>query len=117
MGEAGYRGYHLVRRPFGKFHLFTPSGIPIAEFDRTPYTTIRILPLVKGLDCGSGHKTDEQAIKYIARQYELLTTTRMERFRSGMYRFFSNGIWGFVAAIAAIVAVYLTALTYFATDR
>lgn len=111
MVQVGYKGYYLVRHPRGNFHLVTPSGIPIAEFDRSFYATIRVIPRVKGLDCGSDHKTDEQAIKYIVRQYERLKMSRMERIQNGMYRFFSNGIWGAIAAIAAIIAVILSYLT------
>ena len=73
----------------------------------------KIMPLVEGFDCGEGHKTEEQAIRYIVRQYELLTTTRMERFRSRLSRAFAHGVWSAVAAVAATIAAVMSALNYF----
>ena len=103
MGEAGYRGYRWKRFRSGLYLIVTPLGDSIAEV-RFTHPTLECTPSFEGLDCGSGHKSRDEAIKYIARQHIRLTTTKMERFRSGVYRLVSSAIWGFVAAI---VAVYL----------
>ena len=71
--------------------------------------------MIDGLDCGSDHESPEQARKYVARQYELLTTTRMERFRDRV-SVLSNTLWSATAAIAAIIAAILSALNYCATS-
>lgn len=71
------------------------------------------MPLVHGLDCGEGHDTEEQAIKYIVRQYELLTTTRMERFCIHLSQAFDHGAWSAIAAVAATIAAVMGVLNFF----
>ena len=115
MEKTGYKGYVLVEGDrAGSYPLISPSGVRIALFGYTLGTTSpRIMPLVDGLDCGEDHKTEEQAIKHIVRQYELLTTTRMERFRIHLSQAFAHGAWSAIAAVAATIAAVMGMLNFF----
>ena len=98
----------------GSYRLISPSGVRIALFGYTLGTSRpRIMPLVDGLDCGEGHKTEEQAIKHIVHQYELLTTTRMERIRIQLSQAFAHGAWSAIAAVAATIAAVMGVLNFY----
>ena len=98
----------------GSYQIIAPSGLPIAVLmpGRSPAL---VSSMIDGLDCGTNHETDEQAFKYVVHQYELLTTTRMERVRNRVSAL-SNRIWSATAAIAAIIAAILSALNYCSTS-
>ena len=113
MGEVGHKGYRLEKQSSMTDHLIAPSGKHIAAFSRNVGRS-KVAPLVDGLDCGSGHKTDEQAFKYIARQYELLTTTRMEQSRTWLSKFVSHGIWKAIGVFGTAVATIWGIWTFLA---
>lgn len=99
---TGYKGYRLVETGrSGSYHLISPTGVRVAGFAYTMAGFRGVFPIADGLDCGGPHKNEEQAIKYIARQYELLTMTRMQRFRRSVSQAFSHGVWTTIAATIA----------------
>ena len=114
MGTLGCRDYHLSTQPCGAKHLISPVGESIAVFFYPGSGGLKkVSPMFEGLDCGVGHKTTEEAISYVARQHELLTTTGRQRLGRCMFRVFAHPFWVAIAAIAAIIVAGVGLLNYF----
>ena len=116
--QTGYKGYRLEPgRISGSYKLVSPIGVVIARFSHTiGNTRPRIITLIEGLEFNQNLPTDEQVVKDIVHNYEILTTTRIERFRNRLSGMFSHGAWSAVAAVAATIAAVVSILVYLNTQ-
>ena len=110
----GYKGYTLQDRDKGSRYVVSPTGVRLVIFTTVYGKSLPLItPLIEGLDCCKVHQTEEHAIKYIVKKYELLTTSRIERFRWSASKFLTHSAWVTIASIAAIIAAVASVLTYF----
>ena len=116
--QTGHKGYRLEPgRSSGSYKLVSPIGLVIA---RLSYAIGRKRPhigiFVEGLKFNQNLPTDEQVVKDIVHNYEILTTTRIERFRNRLSGMFSHGAWSAIAAVAATIAAVVSILVYLNTQ-
>ena len=114
MEEIGYKGYRLVKKASGTHILTSPTGVEIALFVYTMGGFAGVSPITEGLmlEDAQKHKSEEQLIRYVVHQYELLTTTRRDRFINRISLVLSRGPWSAIAAIAATIAAVLSLLNF-----
>lgn len=94
---------------------YSPTGVPLAVFQDYMGGEKEYVPLYDGLEFEGDFASEDDAVKHMIRQYELLTTTRGERFARSVSGVFKHGAWGAIAAAAAILAAVLGLLTYLNT--
>ena len=95
MPMEGFKGYRIVPEIARHEHqVIAPSGTVTATIDFGAHDEFTVITHVKDLDCGEEHPTEEHALRYLARQHLLLTTTRWERVRGSVSGFFGHGGWG-----------------------
>ena len=105
--EEHFKGFHLVPgSSTGAQILVSPSGVQVASLQTIFGRKVpRVMALVDGVDCGTGHQSVDAMIRYIVRQYERSTSTRWQRIWRATASFFSRRTTIVVTLIAALAGL------------